>query len=222
MTNHYTGPSGLVAWATEAESKWSRNIYGIEGSLTGTETSIGEKTLLVHDLQGDIVGKASLSAEAKSLLSIYDSSEFGVPTKGAPPKYSWLGAGDVGTELPSGITNSNTTSYVPQLGRTLQTQTPVIPAQPEGNYSGTPYVTQLEPWVGQSDAARAAGGDEREAGRQAAAAQAAAEAAASAGTPAGDIASLIEESGSEAGKSTGWKWDKANPLRRLLFIAHSS
>lgn len=56
------------------------------------------------------------------LLSTYNSTEFGVPTTGSPPKYSWLGADGVASELTStGVITQSGSSYVPELGRPLQT-----------------------------------------------------------------------------------------------------
>jgi RHS repeat-associated protein len=49
-----------------------------------------------------------------------DTSEFGVPTTTLPSKYSWLGAIELPTELPSGVISMGARSYIPQLGRFLQ------------------------------------------------------------------------------------------------------
>jgi RHS repeat-associated protein len=43
------------------------------------------------------------------------------PQHARPEKYSWLGADQVATELPSGVIDMGARSYVPQLGRFLQT-----------------------------------------------------------------------------------------------------
>ena len=43
-----------------------------------------------------------------------------MPTVSNPPPYSWLGADDLRTELPSGVIGMGARSYVPQLGRLLQ------------------------------------------------------------------------------------------------------
>jgi hypothetical protein len=57
-----------------------------------------------------------------NLLSSYNSTEFGVPTTSSPPKYSWLGADGVASELTStGVSTQNGSSYVPEIGRPLQT-----------------------------------------------------------------------------------------------------
>jgi YD repeat-containing protein len=184
VVSHYTGDGGSPAWTSESAEKWSRNIVGIDGALAAIQTNGETPVLQLHDLQGDVVGTAALSELETKLLSSYNSTEFGVPTTSSPPRYSWQGASGTATELSSGITNSDTTSYVPQLGRALQTESIVPPgASPDGVYTATPYVTQMEPWVGQSDAAWGAGSVEREAARQAAAA---AETAAKAATIEGE------------------------------------
>ena len=54
------------------------------------------------------------------LLSTTEASEFGVPTTGTPAKYSWLGAEQQPTELPSGEIDMGARSYIPELGRFLQ------------------------------------------------------------------------------------------------------
>jgi RHS repeat-associated protein len=45
---------------------------------------------------------------------------YGVPTTSTPPKYAWLGADELSTELPSGIIAMGARSYVPQARRFLQ------------------------------------------------------------------------------------------------------
>lgn len=64
---------------------------------------------------------AALSETETKLLSTTDSSEFGVPTTSTPAKYSWLGAEQQPTELPSGEIAMGARSYIPELGRFLQT-----------------------------------------------------------------------------------------------------
>jgi hypothetical protein len=85
----------------------------------------------------------------------------------------------VTTELPSGITNSSTVSYIPQLGRALQTE-PVVPpgSSPSGTFTAAPYTVPYEAWIGTSAAAWGAAAPEREAARQAALQREAEEAAA--------------------------------------------
>ena len=106
--------------------------------------------LQIADLHGDIIATASLSETETKLLSTADTTEYGVPRTSTPPKYSWLGAEERPTELPSGAIAMGARSYIPQLGRFLQTDPipggsanayaytdgdPVNSADPSGAYS---------------------------------------------------------------------------------------
>lgn len=128
VISHYDGPGDAVAWTSEPEGKFTRNIPGIEGDLAAVETSPTSVVLQLHDLQGNVVATASISETETKLLSKYNSSEFGVPTgKGRPPKYAWLGAGALTSELPSGTITQDGATYVPQTGRQLQAEAPDLP-----------------------------------------------------------------------------------------------
>ena len=152
---HYDGAGDAVAWTGEGSGeteKWTRSIPGIDGALTAIQEGEGKtgKTpvLQLHDLQGDIVATIKDKAGETELLSKYNSTEFGVPNGGKePPKYAWLGAGDVEKSLSSGVITEGATSYVPQTGRALQSEEVEPPGTPEGNGAGAPYTDQLEPWV---------------------------------------------------------------------------
>jgi RHS repeat-associated protein len=97
----------------------TRNIAGLTG-FAAVQKNTEAPVLQLTDLHGDIVATASLSETATALASTTDTSEFGVPTTSTPPKYSWLGADEIPTELPSGVLDMGARSYVPQLGRFLQ------------------------------------------------------------------------------------------------------
>jgi hypothetical protein len=172
VVDHYAGPGEAVSWTSEEEGKkWTRNIPGIDGTLTAVEMNGEPAVLQLQDLVGDIVATAAKSETETKLLSTYNSTEFGVQINGTPPtKYSWLGASGLSTEPASAATASGGSSYVPQLGMPLQTQPIGSPgAFPNGSYTGGLYVTTLEPWVNQSIGAWGAGGTGREASRQEAA-----------------------------------------------------
>ncbi len=177
-TTHYDGPGGAIGWTSETGGKSTRNIPGIDGSLAATQTNGAEAVLQLHDLQGDVVATASLSTSATKVLSAYNSTEFGVPNaEKTPPKFAWLGAANVASSLPSGVVTYGLTSYVPQLGRALQSEMVEPPAASGGSGAGAAYVSQLEPWVFQGAASAAAEAPGREAAREQAAAEAAAAAA---------------------------------------------
>jgi YD repeat-containing protein len=132
--SHYAGPGAALTWTTEGE-KLTRNIPGIDGTLCATKTSGEPAALQLHDLQGNIVATAGISETETKLTSTYSSTEFGVPQPGsASPKYAWLGATGVSTELPtSGVVTTGASAYVPEIGRALQTQAVASPgAFPDG------------------------------------------------------------------------------------------
>lgn len=141
--SHYADTGEALTWTTEGASLWTRNIPGIDGTLCATQTS-GEAPLLqLHDLQGNIVATASLNESETKLLSTYNSTEFGVPQSGgSTPKYSWLGASGLKSELPSsGVVTTGEASYVPQIGRALQSE-PV--ASPGAFPNGTAEVGEIQ------------------------------------------------------------------------------
>ncbi|MGC2374141.1 MAG: SMP-30/gluconolactonase/LRE family protein [Solirubrobacteraceae bacterium] len=134
VITHYSGPGSALAWTSEEEGKkWTRNIPGIDGSLTAVQSSSGAIVLQLHDLQGDVVDTASASETETKVLSSYNSTEFGAPLNGPPPtKYSWLGADGVSSEQASGLITQDGMSYIPQTGRPLQTQG-IAPPTPDNN-----------------------------------------------------------------------------------------
>jgi hypothetical protein len=159
-----------VSWTSEGGEAWTRNIPGIDGTLSATEKNGAEPVLQLHDLQGNVIATPAEAEGETKLLTTYNSSEFGVPVNGTPPsKYSWLGASGVAAELPSsGATSQGGDGYVPQLGAALQTQPTVFPgAAPSGSYI-TPYITTVSAGVIKGEQAWAAGAGEREAARVAA------------------------------------------------------
>jgi YD repeat-containing protein len=141
---HYAGPGSAVAWVSEPESKWTRDIPGIDGSLSAVRANTGAIALQLRDLQGNVVATAARSETETKLLSTYNSTEFGVPTTSAPPKYGWLGSTGVAIESTTGLVVQNGITYVPQTGRPLQTQGIAIPSPAN---AATPYVMELAPWV---------------------------------------------------------------------------
>ncbi len=144
VISHYAGPGEAAAWTSETSEKWTRNIGGIDGALDAIQTNNETPVIQIHDLQGNIVATAQdLSETETTLLTKYNSTEFGVPTTSNPPKYSWLGAAGVAAELPSGVIAQGGSSYVPELGRQLQTEglTPV--GDENGTFTGAPYTTPI-------------------------------------------------------------------------------
>jgi RHS repeat-associated protein len=128
------------------------------GSLVAIQNNGETPELQLTNLHGDIITKAYLSETATGLASKADTSEFGVPTVTAPAKYSWLGASELPTELPSGVITMGVRSYVPQIGRFLQPDPvpggsadaysytfgdPVNTSDPTGDYTNTASAATL-------------------------------------------------------------------------------
>jgi YD repeat-containing protein len=147
VISHYDGPGNALAWTSEETgAKWHRNIPGITGALEAVQTNEEEPILQLHDLQGDVIATVRDNENETELLTKYNSTEFGVPTgKEPPPKYAWLGAGGVAGELPSGVITQDGVTYVPIIGRPLQTESVPLPL-PES--AATPFSRPLEAWVG--------------------------------------------------------------------------
>lgn len=95
-------------------------MRGING-LAAIESDTEEPTLRLQDLQGNVVATASASEAATKLLKTERPTDYGVPTSSKPEKYSWLGGDVRPTELASGVIAMGARSYIPQLGRFLQT-----------------------------------------------------------------------------------------------------
>jgi hypothetical protein len=171
---HYDGPGDGVAWTSETGGKSTRNIAGIDGSLSAIQTNGGTPVLQLHDLQGNVIATAALSTTETKLLSTYNSTEFGVPNAGkTPPKYAWLGAADIASAFSSGVITYGATSYVPQTGRSLQSEAVAPPGAPQGSGAGAAYTAPEEPWVFQGAAIVAAEAPGLEAARERAAMEAA-------------------------------------------------
>jgi DNA-binding beta-propeller fold protein YncE len=146
--SHYSGSGDTLSWTSEGSEKWTRDIPGIDGTLSAVQEAGKAPVLELRDLENNIVATAADNESETKPLSTYVSTEFGVPNEGkAPPKYAWLGAEDVSTEtsLGSGASFQSGTSYVPQVAITLQTA-PVVPpgAFPNGS-PGTQATATVSP-----------------------------------------------------------------------------
>jgi RHS repeat-associated protein len=213
---HYADTSDSPSWTAEGATGWTRNIEGLVGGLVATQTNGETPVLEIENLHGDIVGTASMSATAKALASTSDTTEFGVPRTATPPKYSWLGASERATTLPTGVIAMGVRSYVPQIGRFLQTDPvpggsansysytsgdPVSESDPSGERSAglSGWLTEINNQIGQGVVVREA---QREAAARAAAEAAAREAAKAAAAAAGEYDGgpvVVSEPGEEVG-----------------------
>ncbi len=119
--SHYAWAGNSPSWTVEPTSgHWTRYVSGISG-FAAIETDTEAPVLQLQDLQGNVVAEASLSESATKLLSTERSTEYGVPTTSTPRKYGWQGGGLLAAELSSGVIAMGARSYIPQLGRFLQT-----------------------------------------------------------------------------------------------------
>ena len=104
------------------------------------------------NLHGDIIATASTNEVESKLIPANETSEYGVPRTTVTEKYSWLGADQVPTELPTGIIDMGARTYIPQLGRFEQTDPqpggsanayaytdddPINESDPSGEYTST-------------------------------------------------------------------------------------
>jgi YD repeat-containing protein len=156
--SHYAGDSEFPQWSceeageckVEGESKWTRNIAGIDGSIDAIQTKGETPILQLHDLTGNIVATASTSETATGLLTTHNVTEFGVPV-GTAPKVSWGGAAGASSELGTGVITSEGATYVPQLAQTVQTESVVPPgAAPNGVMITEVYNTPMLEWANRS------------------------------------------------------------------------
>ena len=184
--SHYDGPGEAVAWTCEGSEKaetcesggkWTRNIPGIDGTLTAVENGKGATyetpILQLHDLEGDVVATIKDKSGETKLESTYNPTEFGVPNGGKePPKFAWLGAGGIEKSLASGVITEGATSYVPQTGQALQSEEVAPPGLPDGSggqaasFTASPWNLQGAERVG-AEAPGAEAGREQEAAKAA-------------------------------------------------------
>jgi RHS repeat-associated protein len=119
--NHYDGPGDTPAWTEEPATGNTARYIQAFGGLTAIQTNAGTPVLQLTDLQGNIVATAAKSETETKLLHTERASEYGTPTTSKPEHYSWQGAEQQPTELPSGIVAMGARTYIPQIGRFLQT-----------------------------------------------------------------------------------------------------
>jgi RHS repeat-associated protein len=135
VLNQYDNDGDSPAWTdNNTTATMSRNISDITGNLAALFTwnyNTGNQAIVyqLSNLQGSIVATASNSTSATGLLSVTPTTEYGVPSvttaNGVPTsttatQYSWLGAKQRATELPSGIVAMGARVYDPYTGTFTQ------------------------------------------------------------------------------------------------------
>ena len=127
--SHYAAPGATPAWtANRTASTWTRNITGFGGRVA-IEESGKQAVLQLRDLQGDIIGTASLSETRGTPLTMERTTTFGVPVSEKPQdKYGWLGTEGLTSNLSSGTIVHDGITYVPQLDMPIQAEGPPVPA----------------------------------------------------------------------------------------------
>jgi RHS repeat-associated protein len=122
-TQHYaSSESGVPSWTGELSGNYTRYITGIGGTLVAIRHNTEKAVLQLPNLHGDIIATAHEEETSTALEStITEASEYGVPTTEGSPKYAWLGSDELRTTLSSGVIAMGARSYIPQVGRYLQT-----------------------------------------------------------------------------------------------------
>ncbi len=165
-TYHYTdtADNGLdsPAWIAEntAGTSYTRMIEGPDGDLAAIRNAAGTRLQLTN-LHDDVTAEASPEASSSQLTVLGDSDAFGSPRQQTDRRQAWLGAKQRPTELKTGIIAMGVRTYVPALGRFLQTD-PVQGGSSNAYdyaYQDPVNVTDLDgrfPWVAAALVARVA------------------------------------------------------------------
>jgi len=125
-TEHYADDTDTTSWTATGPTSYERQITGLDSNLAGTYTNTGGTGTIqriLTDIHGDAVADAGPATNTTAPTASYDNDEFGVPTTSTSPDrpFRWLGAKQRTTRLTSGVITMGARTYVPQLGRFLQT-----------------------------------------------------------------------------------------------------
>jgi RHS repeat-associated protein len=124
----YDGSADDPAWTQDLNGSgvpngtWNRNITGIDGALDAIQSNTGTQ-LQLSNLHGDVIGTAPIAAGGTVSLNSCETDEYGDPcaSGGTTTRYSYLGAKEKPTALPSGIINMGARVYDPYTGTFMQT-----------------------------------------------------------------------------------------------------
>jgi RHS repeat-associated protein len=121
LTSHFSGDSDSPTWTEDDSGNWTRYVSGI-GGMGAIQSSTEGIDLQLADLQGNIIGTVPYGGGGAEVLAFMDgATEYGVPKGSNPPKYSWQGSSQRPTEMTSGVVNMGARTYVPTIGRFMQT-----------------------------------------------------------------------------------------------------
>jgi RHS repeat-associated protein len=135
-TLHYQGPGAAPAWSTSTGGAWTRDIGGVGGALAAVQTTGATPVLQLVDLHGDVIATTEDSETETKPTANSETTEYGVPRTTVAKQYTWLGASQAPTELPTGAINMGARAYIPQLGRFEQTD-----PEPGGSMNSYAYTT---------------------------------------------------------------------------------
>ncbi|MFI0193028.1 DNRLRE domain-containing protein [Streptomyces sp. NPDC017086] len=119
-TNHYDGDTDDPRWTVEdtATGALTRNVDGLDGSLTAITDKTGGSVLQLANLHGDIT--LQLPADTQAAPAVLDYDEFGHPRTDQPAaRYAWLGGAQRADDTPSGLLLMGVRLYNPDTGRFL-------------------------------------------------------------------------------------------------------
>lgn len=134
VVSHYADDSDSPSWITEDitnPTDVTRYVNDVQGAMTITTSTTGDRQLQLVDLHGDVVGTlpiADAAAEATwSGLAYSRTDEFGAPapltgagaTTGPPARYGWLGAEQRSSEALGGVILMGVRQYSTVTGRFL-------------------------------------------------------------------------------------------------------
>ncbi|MDH2415265.1 RHS repeat-associated core domain-containing protein [Nocardioides sp. CER19] len=135
VTNHFDGDSDAPSWTSTTPSSagasvWEAYILAPRGGLGAVVSSLGQVTLQLTNLDGDVVAAVPFDGTVDDLLGSYaESTEFGAPrdlAKEMQP-YGWLGASQRSNNSVAGLALMGVRLYSPATGRFLSTD-PVVGA----------------------------------------------------------------------------------------------
>ena len=120
-TTYHYGDGGAAASWKETGTVWTRYLDGLDGETAARKSSSdAAPTMMLANLRGDIVTEGVSTGSAPTWTGAYD--EFGVQLAGGPAReYGWFGGVGLLTGGDPGIVQMGARTYLPTIGRFLQT-----------------------------------------------------------------------------------------------------